>query len=174
MKIVGPFLKINLQKKKPQDPNPKQKHKRERESERWKCIIPKSSPRSKLESESSLAASSKNWRTSRFLFFPVLSSSPPPPRFRFPAGVFPAMPLPLPLSIWKDGERERASVWMRVTGGTLDLPFIRGIFRDFTIVSLMSSSMISLIWFCVSSFFPYLARPFYIAFFFVVNLHFRS
>ena len=71
-------------------------------------------------------------------------------------------------------ERERESVWMRVTGGTLDLLFIRGIFRDFTIVSLMSSSMISLIWFCVSSFFPYLARPFYIAFFFVVNLHFRS
>ena len=34
MKIVGPFLKINLQKKKPQDPNPKQKHKRERERER--------------------------------------------------------------------------------------------------------------------------------------------
>ena len=102
--------------------------------------IPKSSSKSKLESESSPAASSKNWRISRFLRFlpPVLSSSPP---FPFPAVVFPATPLPLPFCIWRDElkevrerERECRSEWLV----TLDRKFICGILCEFTVLSFLS------------------------------------
>lgn len=120
--------------------------------------IPKSSPKSKLESESSPADSSKNWRTSRFLRFlpPVLSSSP---AFPFPAVVFPATPLPLPFCIWRDElkeERERESVreWL-VSGDTLDRKFIRGILCEFTVLSLLSWFVIFFVLSFVF-FFPYL------------------
>lgn len=137
--------------------------------------IPKSSPKSKLESESSPADSSKNWRTSRFLRFlpPVLSSSP---AFPFPAVVFPATPLPLPFCIWRDElkeERERESVreWL-VSGDTLDRKFIRGILCEFTVLSLLSWFVIFFVLSFVFFFHIWGITVLYLLL--LVKLHFKS
>ena len=117
MKIVGPFLKINLQKKKPQDPNPKQKHKREREREmemHYTKVI------AKVEAGIGILASCVLEELEDFAIplLPGLVIVAASAALSLPGRSLSGNALALALEhLERRRERERASVWMRVTGG---------------------------------------------------------